>query len=80
MNEIYTGKAKEFLLDNFQLNLEEFFCVKYSINTTHCIQAEAFESYVTSPTKIIYLSAEQVGKVKMERKKNFFLFMSHYFL
>lgn len=44
VNEIYTGKAKGFLLDNFPMNLEE---------------AEAFESYVTSPTKLIYLSAEQ---------------------
>eukprot|EP00092_Neocalanus_flemingeri_P021719 GFUD01023561.1.p1 GENE.GFUD01023561.1~~GFUD01023561.1.p1 ORF type:complete len:200 (+),score=50.47 GFUD01023561.1:131-730(+) len=44
VNDIHGGKNKGFLLDAFPINLE---------------QAEAFESYVTSPTKVLYLSTEQ---------------------
>jgi len=44
VNTIYGGNAKGFLLDAFPQTLE---------------QAEAFESQVVAPTKIIYLSMEQ---------------------
>merc|ERR1712029_82062 len=44
VEKIYGGKAKGFLLDAFPCNLD---------------QAEAFESLVMGPSKVIYLSMEQ---------------------
>merc|ERR1712110_1006389 len=44
VDKIYGGKAKGFLLDAFPCNLD---------------QAEAFESLVMGPSKVIYLSMEQ---------------------
>jgi len=42
--EINGGKAKGFVLDSFPINLE---------------QAETFESFVSPPTKIVYLATKQ---------------------
>jgi len=44
VENLYSGKAKGFLIDAYPMNLQ---------------QAESFESFIYSPAKVIYLSLEQ---------------------
>jgi len=57
VENLYGGKAKGFLIDAYPMNLQ---------------QATAFESYICSPTKVVYLSLEQDVMVDRLLKRNNF--------
>merc|ERR1711970_513197 len=57
VENLYSGKAKGFLIDAYPMNLQ---------------QAESFESFIYSPAKVIYLSLEQDVMVDRLLKRNNF--------